>query len=88
MLDNNERQVLDAIERQLSADDPAFTTRLGRFERSRGHEVTRYAWRVLGCVSVVLAIVALGVGDFGQFVVAGVLAALLLGLRNWRVHAS
>lgn len=88
MLDKHERQALEEIERRLSADDPGLTGRLGRFGRSRGQERVRQVWRVLGATAAVLALTALVLGAVAQFVVAGALAAVLLGLRGWSVRAT
>ena len=84
MLDKHERQALEEIERQLSADDPGFTSRFGR---SRRREAVRRAWRVLGLTCAVLSVVALALGALGQFLVTALLAALLLGLRDFAVRA-
>lgn len=84
MLDRYERQMLDEIERQLSADDPRFTSRFGRPR----HDATRRAWRALGVACAVLSGVALVLGALGQFLVAALLAAALLGLRDFTVNSA
>jgi len=84
VLDRYERQVLDEMERQLSADDPRFTSRFGRPRRGAG----RRAWRVLGVACAVLSGAALVLGALGQFLLTALLAAALLGLRDFTVHSA
>lgn len=84
MLDKHERQALDEIERQLSADDPGFTSRFGR---TSNRVVVRRAWRALGMACAVLSVVALALGALGQFLITALLAAVLLGLRDYTVRA-
>jgi hypothetical protein len=84
VLDKHERQALDEIERQLSADDPGFASRFGRSSR---RVVARRAWRAVGMACAALSVVALVLGALGQFLITALLAALLLGLRDYTVRA-
>ncbi|MBQ6642256.1 MAG: DUF3040 domain-containing protein [Saccharopolyspora sp.] len=83
MLPRDERRRIEQIEKGLSMQDPEFADRLRQAELP-GRSRVRL---VLGIVSAVLAVLCMLLGEVAGFLLTGVLAALLLSLRGWRLVA-
>lgn len=79
-----ERRRLKKIERQLSSDDPEFAHRM-----TTPRPVTKVMrwmtmWRALGVLAVLFAVLCLFLGQWTEFFIAAVTAALLLIYAGWR----
>ncbi len=83
MLPRDERRRIAEIEKGLSMQDPDFADRLRQAELP-GRSRLRL---VLGIVSAVVAVLCMLLGEVAGFLLTGVLAALLLSLRGWRLLA-
>ncbi|MBK0869782.1 DUF3040 domain-containing protein [Saccharopolyspora sp. HNM0986] len=83
MLPRDERRRIEQIEKGLSMQDPEFADRLRQAELP-GRSRVRL---VLGVASAVLAVLCMLLGEVAGFLLTGVLAALLLSLRGWRLVA-
>lgn len=83
MLPRDERRRIEQIEKGLSMQDPEFADRLRQAELP-GRSRVRL---VLGIASAVLAVLCMLLGEVAGFLLTGVLAALLLSLRGWRLVA-
>lgn len=83
MLPRDERRRIAEIEQGLSMQDPDFADRLRQAELP-GRSRMRL---VLGIIAAVVAVLCMLLGEVAGFLLTGVLAALLLSLRGWRLLA-
>ncbi|MEU6132962.1 DUF3040 domain-containing protein [Saccharopolyspora sp. NPDC047091] len=86
MLPRHERRRIAEIEKGLVLQDPDFADRLRRAELpGRARPGVRV---VLGCVAVVAALLCMVLGEVAGFLLAGLLATVLLAARDWRLLTS
>ncbi|MCI2417976.1 DUF3040 domain-containing protein [Saccharopolyspora sp. K220] len=88
MLRRYERRLLEEIERRLSAEDPDFAEKM-----THVRPLVRFvAWlsirKALGVVAAVLAVFCLLLGAGAGFLVASLLAAVLLVFADWKIQAE
>ncbi|MHA6797898.1 DUF3040 domain-containing protein [Bounagaea algeriensis] len=86
MFHRREQRQLAKIERQLSSDDPDFARRMTnpRLITRVMHWMT--VWRALGVLAGMFAVLSLLLGTGTGFLLASVLAAVLLTYARWQAH--
>lgn len=80
-----DRQALDEIEQQLTAESPDLATQLttGNVElRALGWGLGSWLW---ACLALVLVVASASLGEVAAAMQASVCAAALIGLRQWEI---
>ncbi|CAM02657.1 Protein of unknown function (DUF3040) [Saccharopolyspora erythraea NRRL 2338] len=88
MLPRHERRRLEEIEDQLSIEDPEFARALTDPSLRRWSPRRVPPRLVLGLLSALLAVLCLFLGEGGAFVSAGILAVVLIAVRDWSFRTA
>lgn len=83
MLSERERQVLEEMEREVSAEDPRLAQSLQATSGKRALWSDRWPYTAVIAVAWTLAAVCLLLGLAGAVLTAGALGAVAFALRSW-----
>ncbi len=83
MLSERERQVLEEMEREVSARDPRLAASLQATAAERATRSDRWPYTAVVVVAWTLAAVCLLLGLAGAVIAAGALGGIAFGLRRW-----
>lgn len=84
MLSERERQVLEQMERDVSATDPRLAASLQATTAKRATWSDQWPYTAVIVIAWTLAAVCMLLGLAGAVIAAGTLGAVAFGLRRWR----